>query len=176
MSNSQLLSEVTRMENDLSGSRLSLGRYQGPAVPVPSLTNNVVVLPSTEEKPTFDVGFHWDSDSDEDAACSSSVDFKVPEVPVKKSKKVTKEKPVWVFKEPRSEDDMKKMGQKKFAREMYKKIRWVVNLYHNWRITRNKNPDVVPILVDLDRPETIEKRMLSYAICHFITEIKKLNG
>ncbi len=71
---------------------------------------------------------------------------------------------------------MKKMGQKKFAGETYKKIRWVVNLYHNWRITRNKNPDVVPILVDLDRPETIEERMLSYTICCFITEIKKLNG
>ncbi len=94
MSNSQLLSEVTRIENDLFGSRLPLGRYQGPAVPVPLLRNNVVVLPGMEEKPTFDLGFCWDSDSDEDAVCSSSVDFKVPQVPVKKLKKVTKAKPV----------------------------------------------------------------------------------
>ena len=71
---------------------------------------------------------------------------------------------------------MKWMGQKKFAGESYKKMCWVVNMFHQWRIARNTNPDVVPIHIDLDNPETINKRMLSYSLCCFITEIKKLNG
>ncbi len=49
--------------------------------------------------------------------------FKVPEVP--QCKKVSAGKPdkaVRVFKDPRSEEEMKMMGQKQFAEEMYKKM------------------------------------------------------
>lgn len=62
------------------------------------------------------------------------------------------------FKESRSDAEMKRMGQKQFAKETYKKIHWVVNMYHSWHVSRNRNPDLVPIQVDLNNPETVEKR------------------
>ena len=68
---------------------------------------------------------------------------------------------------------MKLMGQKKFAQEMYKKMCWVVNMFHSWKTARNRNPDAVTITVDLDRPETVTKKDLCFAMCHFLTEIKK---
>ena len=49
-------------------------------------------------------------------------------------------------------------------------------MYHSWHVSRNKQLDLIPITVDLDNPENIDKRTLSFAVCHFITEIKKLNG
>ncbi len=81
-------------------------------MPMPSLKNNSVVLPSVSQsscKPNFDLRFHLDSDSDDDVP-SVAVDFKVPH-PVKKmhdeKKKVP---PKRCFKEPRSEAEMKRMG------------------------------------------------------------------
>ena len=66
--------------------------------------------------------------------------FKVPEVPEPKKVAGGKpEKPVRVFKDPCSEEEMKMMGQKQFAEETYKKMQWVNNMYHSWRLVRNKN-------------------------------------
>ncbi len=61
--------DVTALENQLlesqmSASRLPLGSYQGPGMPMPSLKNNSVVLPSvshSSSQPNFDLGFHLDS-------------------------------------------------------------------------------------------------------------------
>ncbi len=71
---------------------------------------------------------------------------------------------------------MEKMGIKKFAAETDKKIRWVLNMYHDWRIARNKCPNLICIWADLDDISTLEKNTLSYGLCCFITEIKKLSG
>ncbi len=49
-------------------------------------------------------------------------------------------------------------------------------MFHSWYVSRNRNPDVVPITVDLDRPEMITKQGLCYVLCHFIIEIKKINS
>ncbi len=155
-----------------------LGKYEGPAVPMPTLRNNVVIVaePRETDQPNFDLGYHVNSDSDNELSHKSHPVFKVPDVPTSSQKKHQREKVQCVFKQPRSDDDMKKMGQKKFAEETYKKMRWVVNMYHSWHITHNRNPDAVPIKADLDNPVTLEKKMLCYALCRFITKIKKLNG
>ncbi len=49
-------------------------------------------------------------------------------------------------------------------------------MYHDWRIARNKCPDLICIWADLDDVSTLEKNTLSYGLCYFITEIKKLSG
>ncbi len=177
ISNSQLLADVTSIESQYARSSVPLGTYQGPSVPIPTLKNNCVVLPSTSRescKPNFDLGFQLDSNSDDEF---SSMQFKVLSgVPLKKKSSVQKSKPTRMFKEPRSEEEMTRMGQKQFASENYKKIHWVVNMFDTWRQACNCNPDAVQIHVDLHRPETINKKMFSYALCRFSTEIEKING
>lgn len=140
VSNSQLMKDVNELEQH--SSQLPLGHYHGPAKPIPFLQNEVVVLPASGPEvcePNFDLGFHFDNDDDEPDNC---VLFKVPEpvavpkiIPVKKSiptKPAKPEKPVHSFKEPCSDEEIKFMGQKKFAQETYKKICWVVNMFHSW--------------------------------------------
>ncbi len=180
--NSQLLSDMTVLESQRV-SRLPLGHYQGPGKPMPTLRNEAVVLPLSGPdvwEQNFDLGFCFDDSNHES---DSTVQLKVPQpievctsLPEKKSMPSKPLKPKQSFKDPRSEDEMKLMSHKKFAQETHKKIQWVVNMYHSWHVARNRNPDMVPISVDLDRPETITKQGLSYALCHFITKIKKING
>ena len=126
ISNSQLLSDVSVLEQQQqqNSARLPLGYYQGLAKPVPTLCNEAVVLPMTSKtscQPNFDLGFCFDSsNSDEDTA----VTLKVPE-PVPEVKKIVGgklRKPVRLFKHPWSDEEMKMMGQKQFAQEMYKKM------------------------------------------------------
>ena len=49
-------------------------------------------------------------------------------------------------------------------------------MFHSWKEARNKNPDVTTITLDIDRPKMITKPALCYALCHFITETRKING
>ena len=109
-------SECVRAAEDLEAKfechPVPLGHYQGPAVPVPTLKNSVVVLPRNSTTPdvaNFDLGFQLDSDE-------SDCEFKVPDVPPMKKTKQCE------FKEPRSDAAMTKMGQKKFTEESYKKM------------------------------------------------------
>ncbi len=80
-SSSQLLSDVMTTEQHMLDSSQPLGCYQGPAVPMPSLKNNCVILPATPrspEKPNFDLGFCFE-DKDEQPTPPQSADFfKVP--------------------------------------------------------------------------------------------------
>ncbi len=83
VTNSQLLRDIISIKSQMDSSTVPLGRYQGPGVLMPTFRNNCMVLPASSQsscKPNFDLGFHLDSDSDDDAA-SSSVEFKVPSVP-----------------------------------------------------------------------------------------------
>ncbi len=87
VSNTQLLHDVNFVQRQYAASRVSLGSYQGPAVPMPSLKNDSIVLPSVSRnscKPNFDLGFHVDSDSDDDSATNNAGDFKVPQAPAPK--------------------------------------------------------------------------------------------
>ena len=71
---------------------------------------------------------------------------------------------------------MELLAHKKFAPETEKKIHWVTNMYHQWWIERNKNPELLHIFADLVDIASLTKRTLLYGLCHFITEIKKLDG
>ncbi len=90
----------------------NISSYQGVAVPIPSLHNNVIVLltssPAPNQSATFDLRFLNDSQD-------------VPKITVP---------PRCQFKEPQSEEDMESLGKKKFTSEMYKKICWVLQMYH----------------------------------------------
>ncbi len=123
---------VRAIEEHHAVNTVPLGYYQGPGVPLPMFTNHTIVLPA-EEKLCFDLGYSENfSDSDDNK-------FKVPEVPLRKKRKVvTNPPPSHSFKTPRSDADMLKMGQKQFATDTYKKIQWVVNMYHSWHVSRNK--------------------------------------
>ena len=49
-------------------------------------------------------------------------------------------------------------------------------MYSEWREEHNRNPDFAMINADINDVSTLTKRNLSYALCHFMTEIKKLDG
>ncbi len=49
-------------------------------------------------------------------------------------------------------------------------------MYHQWKVNRNKNPELVHIFADLDNMSSLNKTGLVYGLCRFITEVKKLNG
>ena len=71
---------------------------------------------------------------------------------------------------------MESLAHKKFSPETHKKMRWVTKMYHQWRVDRNKNPEFLHIFADLDDISTLNKSFLSYGLCWFITEVKKING
>ncbi len=98
-----------------SSAQKKISSYQGPAIPMPSLHNNAVVLPtatlSLMKSATFDLGYLADDDK-------TFTKFVIP--------------PTCQFKEPRTEEQMESLGKKKFADETYKKIHWVLHMYHDW--------------------------------------------
>ncbi len=127
-------------------------------------------------KPVFDLGFTF-SDTDDDHDPGQACSVSLPPQSCSVSKKIhATQKSSHVYHEPHQESQMDSLAHKKFAPETEKKIHWVTNMYHQWQIQRNKNPELVYIFVDLDDIPSLTKRNLSYGMCRFITEIKKLNG
>ena len=49
-------------------------------------------------------------------------------------------------------------------------------MYDQWRFYRNSLPYMGNIYVDLDDDDTLEPQHLEFAVCRFITEVKKLDG
>ena len=151
--------------------------YQGFQRPMLMLSNSVVFALKCDKVPyklVFNLGFAF-SDADDDVpgqACSMSSSTQSSAV----SKIYATQKSSWVYHEPCQESQMDSLAHNKFAPETEKKICWLTNMYHQWQIQRNKNPELVHIFADLDDIPSLTKRSLSYRICRFITEIKKLNG
>ena len=80
------------------------------------------------------------------------------------------------FHEPLPSEEMVTLSRKKFSDETNKKIRWVTHMYYDWRMFRNGSSDLKNITCDLEDIETINKSDLLFALCRFITEVKKLDG
>ena len=57
-----------------------------------------------------------------------------------------------------------------------KKVKWAKGVFQEWRYHRNLSPDFSDIHCDLDDLSTISVQNLNFALCHFITEVKKLDG
>ncbi len=138
----------------------NLSQYQGPAVLIPTLQHDQVVLltstPSPHESETFELGFIGDISSD----CVQKMDLPQPHQ----------------FKEPCSEDQMDRLGKKQFSSETYKKICWVLQMYHLWRLQCNCWPDLLTVFADFDNCSTLSKSSVCCGISHFVTEIHKINS
>ena len=80
------------------------------------------------------------------------------------------------FHEPLSNEDLNAMSQKKFGDETYKKMRWVLKMYNDWRNFRNSEGHLNKIDCNLEDSTTITTESLVYALCRFLTEVKKLDG
>ena len=68
------------------------------------------------------------------------------------------------------------MSRKSFSDETMKKVNWVTKMYSEWRSARNSLPQFETIVADLDNVFSLTVENLSFALCHFMTEIRKLNG
>ena len=58
----------------------------------------------------------------------------------------------------------------------YKKIKWVVGMYTDWRNYQNGSPLLENVVCDLHDKYTISEESLNFAIPCFITEVQKLDG
>ena len=56
-----------------------------------------------------------------------------------------------------------------------KKVPWVRKMYNEWRTYRHANGFEF-ITCDIEDPKSICEESLIFALCHFITEVKKVNG
>ena len=83
-----------------------------------------------------------------------------------------------VFKTVENEDKIYELSNKRFAEMSNRKIRWAVNLYCQWRLTRMED-SMCPTAIsraNLDIVSEVCKEDLAYALARFIREIKKVNG
>ncbi len=85
-------------------------------------------------------------------------------------------KPARVYKDPVSEQELDKLSHKSFADDTHRKLRWAVNMYEEWRVQQNKNPDLNMITASLFNVGTLNKANLSYGLCRFLSEVTKVNG
>ena len=81
-----------------------------------------------------------------------------------------------MFNEPLDFATLSKLSHKTFAEDTMKNINWVTNMFNEWREVRNSNPEMEYMHADLDAVSTLTVKNLSYAICRFITEIRKPDG
>ena len=56
-----------------------------------------------------------------------------------------------------------------------KKISWVVNMYTDWKEYRNSLGNVSDIHCDLYDVSTINEYSLKFALCRFLTEVRKVD-
>ena len=76
---------------------------------------------------------------------------------------------------PLSQSDLKDLSHKNFSKETVKKVRWVTKMFHEWREYRHAS-GLEFIYCNLDEISTITKESVIYALCRFVTEVKKLDG
>ena len=80
------------------------------------------------------------------------------------------------YHEPLDSDTLDTLSRKKFSSETMKKVNWVTKMYQEWMYTRNASSGSDEITCDLENISSITQDSLKFALCHFITEIKKLDG
>ena len=79
------------------------------------------------------------------------------------------------FNYPLSDSDMTKLSLKVFSPETMKKVRWAVKMYREWRDHRH-SLGLQFIDCDLDDVNSITMESLKFAMCRFLTEVKKMDG
>ena len=79
------------------------------------------------------------------------------------------------FKPPLPEEDLIDLSHKNFSAETMKQVRWVRKMYREWRQFRNSQ-GFATMHCDLEDKAMITAESLKYAMCRFITEVKKVNG
>ena len=79
------------------------------------------------------------------------------------------------FKEPLPAEAMRELSHKNFSAETLKKVRWVQKMYHEWRSYRH-SLGLEYITCDLEDCATITGASLAFALCHYITQVKKVDG
>ena len=67
------------------------------------------------------------------------------------------------------------LSHKNFSAETLKKVRWVRKMYREWRSYR-RSLGLEYISCDLEDRATISAHSLTFALCRFITEVKKVDG
>ena len=80
------------------------------------------------------------------------------------------------FHEPLTSDALDHLTKKTFSSETMKKVNWAKGMFQEWRSHRNKKEGFSDIHCDLDNLSTINVESLIFALCRFITEVKKLDG
>ena len=87
-------------------------------------------------------------------------------------------RPERTFNSPLDPTKLKLMAKKSFAPETFKKINWAVTMYRKWRIHRNDcfNDTGEFIFCNLDDDSSITQENFIFAMCRFITEVKKVSG
>ena len=76
------------------------------------------------------------------------------------------------FKQPLPEDVLVSLARKNFSDETMKKVKWVTTMYIAWRQYRHS----LGLDCDLDDVSTINKESLIFALCQFVSEVKKVDG
>ena len=80
------------------------------------------------------------------------------------------------YHEPLDTASLQRLACKNFAEETMKKISWVVNMYTDWKEYRNSLGNVSDIHCDLYDVSTINEYSLKFALCRFLTEVRKVDG
>ena len=80
------------------------------------------------------------------------------------------------FKKPLPENVMVQYSRKQFSDETHKKIKWVRNMYSDWRDFRNADANLQDVTCDIQSLGSFTKEELCSALCKFITEVRKLDG
>ena len=80
------------------------------------------------------------------------------------------------YHEPLDDKSRIELTFKQFSGETMKKIRWVTNMYRDWRMYRNANPNLLDVKCDIDQMEGVSKSDFVDCVCKFITEVKKIDG
>ena len=79
------------------------------------------------------------------------------------------------FKEPLPEEELAHLSHKNFSDETLKQVHWVRKMYCEWRSYRNSQ-GLAFISCDLEDKAIITAESLKFALCRFITEVKKIDG
>ena len=79
------------------------------------------------------------------------------------------------FKVPLLDEDLVELSHKNFSDETMKQIRWVRKMYREW-CSQREGLGLAAIKCNLENKAMITVESLKYALCCFITEVKKLDG
>ena len=85
-------------------------------------------------------------------------------------------RPPHQFYNPVLEDELEELTKKQFTLETNKKIKWVVKMFHEWCQAHKSLADRHHVQANLEDPGSLNEDALMYALCRFLTEVKKVDG